>query len=481
MPILCILQILSQGLQEGVHVINRSGETVLYNEACGRIEGLDPKDALGKNILDIYPSLTEDTSVLFQVMRTGRPVENLTQTLTNFRGRVITTVNSSYPVMGRHGIWGALEISNDVRAAWEISDRMIELQAQISGGRRKPAGAHGICGSRQGFDAIVTCDDRMRQVVALGRQAAKAESPVLIYGETGTGKEVFVKAIHAESSRRAGPLVLQNCAALPETLLEAALFGTKSGAFTGAQDRPGLFELADKGILYLDELASASLSLQAKLLRVLEEKNLMRVGGTTSTRVDVRVVASLNIPPGEAIKRGLLREDIYYRLAVICLELPPLRHRKRDIPVLVRHFLDLCAADFGHSKEVSPEALRLILTHNWPGNARELKNMLEGAAALAEGDVIEPQHLSLLRRHTYSSQYISWPDHLGGVKKAQRGDPGGLRGMIGTYEREILVRALANCGGNISAAARLLGVPRQTLWSKIRRHGLCGPDQDLQD
>lgn len=474
LPWLAVLEGIVRNVREGICVIDTEGRIVLYNHACGYMEGLDPREVMGRNILEIYPSLTRETSVLFKVMRECKPVENLTQTFTNFKGKTVTAVNSSYPIVDRNGVRGAIEITQDVQMAWEISNRITELQAALRNlpatvGRFPPEASE----AQDPFGIIVTSDEEMFKVIALARQVARTDSPVLVCGETGTGKELFVRAIHAESARRSGPLIVQNCAALPETLLEATLFGTRRGAFTGAEERPGLFELADKGTLYLDELISAPPSLQAKLLRVLEDKTIRRLGATESKSVNVRVIASLNIPPEDAIERGLLRKDFYYRMAVVCIEIPPLRKRKKDIPLLARHFLQHFTTENGRVKEISRPALELLLAHDWPGNVRELKNMLEGAACVAVGRLIMPEHFSLLKRYTYSTKNIPWPEGTCEQDRAlESRNPRSFQGIMLQHERELLEHALSISGGNVSAAARYLGLPRQTLWSKMKRYGI---------
>lgn len=462
-PSLAILERVLDSVNVGILVLNREGTVVLYNTECARIDGLDRSDVLGQKLLEVYPSLTPETSFLYRVMRTGKPALNITQTFTNFRGRPITIVSSSYPIYERGEIWGALEICQDVHLARETHEKIIELQAELAQALEENKKQHK---ELAGFHAIITSDEAMQKAISLGKKAARMDCPVVVYGETGTGKDLFVKAIHEESRRKNNPLISQNCAALPETLLEAALFGTTRGSFTGAQDRPGLFELADKGTLFLDEVISAPVVLQAKLLRILEDMTLRRVGGTTPIKVDVRVVASLNVRPEEAITKGLLREDFFYRLAVVFIELTPLRKRKGDIPLLARHFL----APSG--KELSPGAMEFIMAHSWPGNVRELKNMLESAAAMTKNSIIDVEHFTILQDIAYAGMNTYW--NRDRVKSSEhiQNEESSLQEMVDNYERQIIERALKNYGGNVAAAARSLGVPRQTLWSKVKRLGI---------
>jgi transcriptional regulator with PAS, ATPase and Fis domain len=295
-------------------------------------------------------------------------------------------------------------------------------------------------------------------VFELARAAAKSASTVLILGESGTGKDLLARAIHAESERASGPFVAVSCAALTETLLESELFGHERGAFTGANTRhTGKFEAADGGTLFLDEIGDISAKLQLDLLRVLEERRVTRVGGTGSIPVDVRVVAATNRDLARMVEDGTFRKDLYYRLNVIPLTIPPLRDRKEDIPLLVDHLLERLAVETGKRiEEVSDEAMARLLAHDWPGNVRELRNILERGLVLAHGAVLRPEHLG----------------DLGGGQAAA-GNPLSLEEM----ERRHVATVLRQAGGNVSQAARVLGIDRATLYAKIRKYDLKREDE----
>jgi arginine utilization regulatory protein len=464
-----ILKTLLDSVKVGVLIINKSGVIIYYNKECSIIDGLKTEDVIGRNLLDVYPSLSTETSIMYQVMRTGKAIYNTTQHYTNFEGRLITTVNSTLPLYNDQQIWGSMEISQDVNLAWESYETILDLQAKLS---LVPGVVAKSFKKATGFHTIVTSDSTMKKAINLGRKIAKMDCPLVVYGETGTGKELFIKAIHQESPRKNGPLISQNCAALPETLLEAALFGTTSGAFTGAQNRPGLFELADKGTLFLDEVMSAPIALQAKLLRVLEEMIIRRVGSTKSIKVDVRVVASINIKPDEAIKKGLLREDFFYRLAYTFFELIPLRQRKKDIPLLVKHFLEQHAEITGNRKEMTPEAVKRLSGHNWPGNVRELKNIIDKAASTSGEKIIDVEHLSLLRESSYIGLDYPWDNGWEDSLAEEGSGNASLQELVDSFERDVIANVLNKHGGNMAAAAKTLNTPRQTLWSKVKRLGL---------
>ena len=521
-----LLQAILGAIDEGIHVVNRQGITIFYNHAAASLDGLDASEVVGKHVLEVFPSLSYDTSTLLKCVKTGQAFLNEEQTFTSYKGDRITTLNSTWPVVVDGERVGALEVSKDLTRIRELSERVVDLQAALgrrpagrsgSGGRGSGRGAPGKGGAdpfRAGnrgrsaavwtFDHIIGQSPRLTAVLDNARRAGRTDSTVLVHGETGTGKELLVQAIHNASPRARGPFIAQNCAALPESLLEGILFGTARGGFTGAEDRPGLFELASGGSLFLDEVHALSPALQAKLLRVLQERRVRRVGELAERPVDVRVLASANVDPLEAVARGLLRQDLYYRINTVTLELPPLRERPEDVPVLTHHFLRQLAETMDRPGLATDQAVdRLFRAYPWPGNIRELEHALEGAAGLAEGDVIRPEHLPVALR-----QFALETEGLDGAAADERTPapgmavpgtavpeavargataPGAATAMqanaapgysrtlpeaLTGHERSLLEQAMAEAGGSISGAARLLGIPRQTLQYKLRQYGI---------
>jgi two-component system response regulator AtoC len=299
----------------------------------------------------------------------------------------------------------------------------------------------------------------MRGLYERIQRVAPTESTVLILGETGTGKELVARAVHALSTRKAGPFLAVNCAALAEGLLESELFGHVRGAFTGAtRDRAGVFEAANGGTLFLDEIGATSPALQARLLRALQEREVTRVGATTPTPVDVRVIAATNRDPRELVKEGSFREDLLYRLNVFPLQVPPLRDRASDIPLLVEHTLGMLRERLPDAKGLScsPFAMRLLREYSWPGNVRQLLAVLEHAAILSGRGRIEAQHLQ--------DDVRAAGDSSGPVRYRTAGPE--------ENERAAIEAALAHSGGALSRAAELLGMGRTTLWRKIRSYGI---------
>ncbi|MBN1770444.1 MAG: sigma-54-dependent Fis family transcriptional regulator, partial [Deltaproteobacteria bacterium] len=301
----------------------------------------------------------------------------------------------------------------------------------------------------------------MQELFRRMRRVAETELPVLILGESGTGKELVARALFARGSRRGGPFVTENCAAIPESLLESILFGHVRGAFTGAdRDHAGLFVVADKGTLFLDEIGELSLGLQAKLLRVLEDREIRPVGGTTMRRVDVRIVAASNRDLEAMVREGKFREDLYYRLAVLTLRLPPLRDRLDDVPLLAAHFLGRHAA--GRKVRLTSGALRKLAAYGWPGNVRQLENTLVRALVLAGGDELDEACID----------FGSAARPGGGVAAAAAGEEGlDLKANVEAVERSLIERALAAAGGNRTRAAALLGLSRYGLLKKLQRLG----------
>jgi DNA-binding NtrC family response regulator len=309
---------------------------------------------------------------------------------------------------------------------------------------------------RYGFDSIIGRSMPMEGVFEKVRQVAPTRASVLIQGETGTGKEVIAKAVHFNSPRRRKPFIAVNCGALSQTLLESELFGHEKGAFTGAVKlKPGRFELAHGGTIFLDEIGETTPELQVRMLRVLQEQEFERVGGTKPVKVDVRVIAATNRDLKKEVEAGRFREDLYYRLNVIRLDLPPLRDRTDDIPLLVNHFLKHFCKEHGRELEVSQKAMSLLLNHQWPGNVRQLRTVIESAVILSTGKEILPKNL---------------PEEL--RNDAQPANSIRLRvGMtVSDAERELIRATLAELQGNKAKAARLLGLGRKTLYRKLEEY-----------
>jgi DNA-binding NtrC family response regulator len=325
--------------------------------------------------------------------------------------------------------------------------------------------------ARRGAPQIVGEDPRLKQLLMALHRAAATDMTVLLDGESGTGKELFARALHAVSPRADGPFVAINCAAIPETLLETELFGYEKGAFTGAAARkPGKFEMANHGTLFLDEIGDLPLTLQAKILRALEEKRFERVGGTTPLQVDVRIVAATNKNLKAAVAARQYREDLYFRLSVFPITIPPLRERPGDIAMLARHFIDRFSRDLKKKPLVlAPSALEQLQAYAWPGNVRELQNCMERAVILTEGDTIHARHLNLSAHATPSTtpEANAWDqiDLAGTLAEA-------TRRVVSEMERRKLEHTLEETRGDRGAASDILQISYKALLAKLKEHGL---------
>lgn len=337
---------------------------------------------------------------------------------------------------------------------------------------------------RYRLEDMVGKGHKMQEVFRLIRTVASSDSTVLLQGETGTGKELAAHAIHELSPRRDGPFVKVSCAALSRELLESELFGHVKGAFTSAvKDKPGKFELADGGTIFLDEVDDIPLELQVKLLRVLQEREFERVGGTRTIRVDVRVIAATKVDLLERVRRGLFREDLYYRLNVVPIRLPPLRERKEDVPLLMEHFLRKLGAE--GRIEMTPEAMKLLMDYDWPGNVRELENLVERLVVVGAGPKVGPEDLppeirspapkekgpsleEVLRRQEELERMI----RMLGSSEPRLGNAS-FEEIVEAKERELITEALRRTGGNKTKAAELLGMKLSTFRDKMKRLGLA--------
>ena len=322
----------------------------------------------------------------------------------------------------------------------------------------------GIVSERYAFENIVGSSGVMRDIFRKIKKVAPSSATVLIEGESGTGKELIARAIHYNSPRGKGPIVEVNCASIPPTLIESELFGHEKGAFTGAyKTQKGRFETADAGTLFLDEVSLLNPDIQGKLLRVLQERSFERVGGNRKIDVDVRVIAATNLDLKEQVDRGLFREDLYYRLNVVPIHIPPLRKRTEDIPALVDHFMKQFAdQNPGAPTRITQGALDALIEYEWPGNVRELENCLESAIVMAEGDVITEDHLNFLTRGGWDGEAVGEVETEGLT----------LREQLERAEKRILKRTLEQVDGNRTRAAEVLGLSTRAIRYKIKQYGL---------
>lgn len=462
-----LLEMMLTHLDEGILVVDNNANVTFFNEPASNIAGIDSNEAIGKNILDIFPGLAPETSTFYCVLKTKKPLIDYVQNYINYKGKKVSTVTSTIPLIKNEEIIGAMEIYRDLTYAKELSDKIYSLQEKISQYNSTPQSCIKN-GTEYTFDDIIGESSAIRDLKDKAKKVADSISPILVYGETGTGKELLVQAIHnASIKRRSKPFIAQNCAALPATLLEGILFGTSSGCFTGAKDKPGIFELANGGTLFLDEINSMPIELQAKLLRVLQDSTVRRLGGENTITVDVRVIASTNEEPSKTVERGLLREDLYYRLNVIPLRISPLRERKEDIYILVDQFIKLFNSRLNKNvKEVSPRVISMLLNRMWPGNVRELKCTIENIMNFIDKEVIYLDEIVFNSCDNMLSVY----KHKNDLYSYNEFYIPPLNEALDNYEKDLIIRAIEQMDGNHAKAARLLKVPKQTLYNKVKKY-----------
>lgn len=449
-------------IDSGIQIVDSRGRIVYCNKHVAYLDHLNREKAIGRHILEIYPSLDHDTSTILKVLETGQPIIDHQQTFVNYNGKKITTINTTLPIKNKGKIKGAVEISRDITQVKKLSERIVDLEAELVGeGNKNPRERRSGNRAVYTFMDIVGQNRQILELKSLAFKASQTSSPIMVYGETGTGKELFVHAIHNASSRRKKPFIAQNCAALPATLLEGILFGTVKGSFTGADNRPGLFELADGGTLFLDEIDSMPIELQAKLLRVLQDGCVRRIGDLDTVYVDVRVIAATSKNPLDAVKTRHLREDLYYRLNVVSLRVPPLRERKDDIPLLVDHFIRMYNRTMNKNiRGMEPKVRDMFYAYSWPGNVRELQHVIEGTMNIIDGDTIGIEDLP----HGFNEYFKS--------DIAMKDRNLSLKQTLEQVEKEMIYNALETSDMNITRAAELLDIPRQTLQYKMTKYGI---------
>ncbi|MCT4618031.1 MAG: sigma 54-interacting transcriptional regulator [Marinisporobacter sp.] len=458
-----IVEVMLKHLDEGIIVADTNANITLYNEPATNIAGITPHEAIGKNVLDIFRDLTPETSTFYKVLKNKEPILNHVQTYLNYQGKKVSTLTSTIPLIREGEIVGALEVYRDLTQVKELSEKIINLQSQLF---KKDHKKKVYCGNgtTHTFEDIIGEHKEILKLKEKGKKVADSSSPILVYGETGTGKELVVQAIHNYSKRRNKPFIAQNCAAIPKTLLESLLFGTCSGSFTGAKDNPGLFELAHGGTLFLDEINSMDIELQGKLLRVLQDGMIRRIGGSQTFMVDVRIIASTNEIPSNLVEQKKLRNDLYYRLNVIPLTIPSLIERKEDIPLLISHFINVYNNKlYKNIQGLSSEAMAVFCQYHWPGNVRELRYTLEGIMNFVEGEIIQIDDLpvDLLK----NKPLIKKEEEIYEKEK----DLPPLVEAIKDYEKNLIQKAIEQANGNCAKAARILDIPRQTLHNKVKK------------
>lgn len=407
------------------------------------------KDPVGLHILELHQHLDEKTSTIMRVLKNKEPIINEKQYLNIFKERTVTVVSTTLPIKEGNEVIGAVDINRYIYK----SIRDIENSKYEDITKKKN---HVFT-----IDDILTKNDAMIKVKNRTLKAAQTNSPVMIYGETGTGKELIAQSIHNHSLRKDNPFIVQNCSAIPLTLGESTFFGTTRGSFTGAENKMGLFEMADGGTLVLDEINSMDINLQSKLLRTVENESFRRVGGKDLINVDVKLISILNEDIHSVLENNKMRRDLFYRLGVVLIHIPPLRERKEDIPLLVDSFINEYNFKMGKNiKGVSKDVMDLFMEYNWPGNVRELKHIIESAFNFAEGEIIDKEELP---HHISTQKPTSNTININGKFS--------LTDAIEEHEIKYIKLALES-SSTLNEAASLLKISRQTLKYKIDSLGI---------
>lgn len=474
-----ILKKIVENIDEGIHFIDKSGITRLYNHKMAEIENISRESIIGKRFSpNIFKSLSEMDSTLLRVLKENVVIKDNIQKYLNKSGKEIITINSTIPIEINGEIIGALEIAKDMTSIKSLSDEVIKLQKINENFDKDTVFNENKQTNKKSYEFkdIIGESSQIKKAIYMAKKASENDAAVLIYGETGTGKELLSQSIHYNSGRKNGPFLAINCAALPETLFEAILFGTTKGSFTGAIDKAGLFEQANGGTLLLDEINSISPQMQAKLLRALQEKVIRRIGGTKDISVDVRVISTTNENPKDIIKSGKMRLDLYYRLNVIFLEIPPLRERTEDVLLLTNKFIENYNMKLDKNiKGISEDVKKIFTKYLWPGNIRELDNVIYSSMIMADENILNKNSLNmywddeLLKKDEETQDtYIN----LVGLKEEIEGINGSLEDRVSKIEENYIRNAIEAYPNNLSKAAAFLGISRQALQYKMKKYNI---------
>ncbi|OCG25975.1 sigma-54-dependent Fis family transcriptional regulator [Gilliamella sp. wkB108] len=451
-------------IHQPMAIIDKEGKYIYYNQESADLDGFPKEQAIGKPLLKVYPNLKKEDSTMLQSLLQGKEYQDTYQSYYNHVGKLVDYLHTTVPLYNnKQEIVGAVEIGRDLSTVRQLQDQVFNLNSKLYQNTEQP------------LPEIIFASKKMQEVIDQTNILGANDVPVLIVGETGTGKELFARLIHQTSHRRDKAFISLNCGALPTTLIESTLFGTVKGAFTGAENRQGYLELANGGTLFLDELNAMPLDMQSKLLRFLQEKTYWQLGGNKEKHSDVRIVAAMNESPADLLNSGKLRSDLFYRLNVGLIKLPALRERTEDIPVLARYFIDKHKNDVNVViSGISEHALQQLISAPWPGNVRMLENAIVRSMVL-QNEPGELQHITLddelfdINTPYPQNEVNSKPEK---AVINYSGENNSLTEQVESYERQLIVNALNQANGKIIIAAKLLNISRTTLQYKVKKYNI---------
>ncbi len=445
-----LLESLISNLKEGIHIVDSKGKTIYYNHAMENIEGMKSEDVMGKEIQEYLRDIEHST--ILGSLKSGHTYRDTLQNYSNGAGKIITSVNSTIPVMVDGKVEAVIEIARDMTQIKKLNETICQLENKSKSKKNYYT-----------FNDIIGSSKVLNEEILKSKRASISNSSVLIYGETGCGKELFAQGIHYEGIRRDKPFIAINCAAIPSALLEGMLFGTVKGSFTGAENKKGLFEEAHRGTILLDEINSMDPYLQSKLLRVLQDGYIRPLGSNKIIDVDVRIIATINEEADKLIREGKLRKDFYYRLSVIKVMIPPLRERKEDISQLCDFFINYYNGIlYRNVKGISEDVMEVFLNYSWPGNVRELKNNIESAMNMVEDGEI-------LTKECFGNKINSVVEVTS--EEGFRGDIP-LNEYIDSLEKNIIEKSYKKNNKNITKTSEELKISRQNLQYKLKKYKL---------
>lgn len=460
----------------GVQIFDTRGFLLYLNKTCEKMENLKLKNVKGKHVMEIY-DVDQEYSTIMNTLKTRKMVENRCGIFQNKEGDRLYSLNTGTPLFLENKFLGAVGDVYNMDTLDEILEKK-EIIHQYLKECHKTLRIHDHEEKRYNtFEDMIGESQVMKETIKLAKKVAVNDSSIMLYGETGVGKEIFAQSIHSASMRKQKEFVAVNCAALPSGIIESLLFGTVKGAFTGSMDKKGILETADGGTLFLDEINSMEISLQSKLLRVIQEKRFRRVGDTKEIPCDVRILSAMNEEPEQAVSNHHLREDLYYRLAAVAIWIPPLRERREDIIPLARWRLSQISRKyFREISSMSSQVEKLLEAYDWPGNVRELFQVLEYACNFAEGKEMQRNNLPERLLHASCMEKKKAEKSSWNVKSKEKleeiSEEGSLQERLLLTEKKILEKELKKNQYNISKTAEALGIKRQNLQYRMKKCGI---------